>query len=139
MDAGQVDAVGVEAADGDDFLDLGDADLCRGRHRLVEVARGLAEDEVAALVGLPPLDDGEVGEDAAFADIILSVKILHFLALGNEGADAGLRIEARYARSARTAAFGERALRTELHPSPSHQLFAFDNTGRAPCREKVGQ
>src|SRR3546814_12661865 len=58
--------------DGDDFLDLGDADLCRGRHRLVEVARGLAEDEVAALVGLPPLDDREVGEDAAFEDIIRS-------------------------------------------------------------------
>src|SRR3546814_19155079 len=114
MDAGQVDAVGVEAADGDDFLDLGDADLCRGRHRLVEVARGLAEDEVAALVGLPPLDDGEVGEDAAFEDIILSVEILHFLAPGNEGADAGLRIEARYARAARTAAFGERALRPEF-------------------------
>src|SRR3546814_17612581 len=34
IDAGEVDRVGVEAADGDDFLDLGDADLCRGRHRL---------------------------------------------------------------------------------------------------------
>src|SRR3546814_8190265 len=72
IDSGEVDRVGVEAADGDDFLDLGDADLCRGRHRLVEVARGLAEDEVAALVGLPPLDEREVGEDAAFEEIILS-------------------------------------------------------------------
>src|SRR3546814_14669595 len=90
-----VDRVGVEAADGDDFLDLGDADLCRGRHRLVEVARGLAEDEVAALVGLPPLDDREVGEDAAFEDIILSVEALHFIALGDERADAGRSEERR--------------------------------------------
>ena len=46
----------------------------RGRHRLVEVARGLAEDEVAALVGLPALDDGEVGADAALEDIVLAVE-----------------------------------------------------------------
>src|SRR3546814_9795737 len=89
--------------DGDDFLDLGDADLCRGRHRLVEVARGLAEDEVAALVGLPPLDDREVGEDAAFEDIILSVEAIHFLALGDERADAGLGVEAGNARAAGAA------------------------------------
>src|SRR3546814_3044171 len=74
--------------DGDDFLDLGDADLCRGRHRLVEVARGLAEDEVAALVGLPSLDDRQIGEDAAFEDIILSVEVFHFLALGDERSEA---------------------------------------------------
>src|SRR3546814_11431452 len=41
IDAGQVDRVGVEAADGDDFLDIGDADLRGGRHLLVEVTPGL--------------------------------------------------------------------------------------------------
>src|SRR3546814_9370771 len=107
-------------------LDLGDADLRGGRHRLVEVTRGLAEDEVAALVGLPPLDDREVGEDAAFEDIILSVEALHFLALGDERADAGLGIEAGDARTARAAAFGERALRAEFDLELARQILPFD-------------
>ena len=79
IDRRQMDAVGVEAADRHDLLDLGDADPAGGRHRLVEVARGLAEHEVAALVRLPALDDRQVGADAAFEDIVLAVEILRSL------------------------------------------------------------
>src|SRR3546814_5404937 len=86
IDAGQVDAVGAEAADGYDFRDLGDAALCRGRHRLDEVPLGLAEAEVGAFVGLTTLDEGEVGADAALVALILSVEIHHYLGHGNEGA-----------------------------------------------------
>lgn len=43
-----------------DLLRLGGTDLARGRHRLVEVARCLAEDEVARLIRLPALDDRQV-------------------------------------------------------------------------------
>jgi hypothetical protein len=62
------------AAHRHDFFDLDDADLAAGRGGLVEVARGLAEHEVAGLVGLPGLDEREVGEDAAFQDIFLPSK-----------------------------------------------------------------
>jgi hypothetical protein len=85
---------GSRLADRHDLLDLGDADLAAGRGRLVEVARGLAEHEVAALVGLPALDDREVGADAALEDIILAVETLDLLALGDLRADAGLGVEA---------------------------------------------
>ena len=110
-----MDVIGIEAADRHHLLDLGDADLARGRHRLVEVACGLAEDEVAALVRLPALDDAEIGANAAFEDIFLAVEGLHLLALGHQRADAGLGVEAGDARPARAAAFGERPLRAEFH------------------------
>src|SRR4029453_14115942 len=106
-----MDAVGVEAADWHDLLHFGDADLARGGGRLVEVARGLAEHEVAALVGLPALDDRKVRADAAFEDVILAVEILDFLALGDLGADAGLGVEARNSRAAGPHPLRERALR----------------------------
>ncbi len=67
-----MDAVGVEPAGGDDFLDLDHADLAAGRRGGVEIARGFAEHDIAGLVGLPCLDDGEVGEDAMLEDVILS-------------------------------------------------------------------
>src|SRR3954469_22577737 len=47
VDGWRVDVVGVELADLDQFLDLGDADLGGARHHRIEVARRLAEDEVA--------------------------------------------------------------------------------------------
>ena len=57
VDAGHMDLVGVKAAQRHDFLDLGHADLAAGGGGSVEVARRLAEDEVARGVGLPGLDD----------------------------------------------------------------------------------
>src|SRR5690606_37001385 len=66
VDAGQMDAVGVEAAGRHHFLDLDHADLAASRGGQVEVARGLAEYEVAGLVRLPCLDDAQVGKQPAF-------------------------------------------------------------------------
>ena len=57
-----MDAVGIERAHRHNLLDLGDADATAGRGGLVEVARGLAEHEVAAVVGLPALDNRQVGK-----------------------------------------------------------------------------
>jgi hypothetical protein len=103
-----VDGVRIEASDRHDLLDLGDADPAGGRHRLVEVAGGLAEDEVAALVGLPALDDRQVRADAALEDVGLAVELLMLLALGDLRSDAGLGVEARNARASRPAALGKR-------------------------------
>src|SRR5437764_9715086 len=53
---GDVDLVRIELADLDQVLDLGDGDPRRGAHHRREVARGLAELEVAPLVALPGAD-----------------------------------------------------------------------------------
>src|SRR3546814_9257108 len=58
-----MDRIGIEAAGRHHLLHFRHADLRRRRHGLVEIARRLAEDEVAALVGLPALDDRHIGED----------------------------------------------------------------------------
>src|SRR5690606_21862649 len=65
IDAGQVDAVGIEAADRNHLLHLGHADAPASGGGQVEIARRLAEDEVAAFIALPCLHDGQVGEDSA--------------------------------------------------------------------------
>src|SRR3569623_1421841 len=96
------------------LLHLGDADLARGRHWLVEIACGLAEHEIARLIGLPPLDDRQIGADAAFEDVILTVEAPDFLAFRDLRADPGPGVETGNPRPARAAAFGERALRAEL-------------------------
>src|SRR5690606_13517456 len=115
VDARQMDRIRIERADRHDLFHLGDADPRGGRHRRVEVARGLAEDEVARLVRLPALDDGEVGENAPLKDIGLPVELLVLLAIGDDRADAGPRVEAGDAGAAGAAALGERALRAEFH------------------------
>src|SRR5690606_37145287 len=114
IDARQMNGVGVEAPDGNNLFDLCDADLRRGRHRLVEVAHGLAEDEVPALVCFPALDDRKVCKDAAFEDIVLAVERADFLALGDRSADAGSGVKSRNTRAASAAAFRERTLRAEF-------------------------
>jgi hypothetical protein len=58
--------------------------------------------------------DREVGDEAALHHIRLAVELAQLLALGDEGADAGLGEERRDARPARADALGERPLRVEL-------------------------
>jgi hypothetical protein len=43
------------------MLDLGHRHLAGGRHHRVEVAGGLAEDEIALGIGLPGMDQRDVG------------------------------------------------------------------------------
>src|SRR5215210_2626755 len=121
-----MDAVRVERADGDDLLDLGDAGPAAGRRRQVEIARGLAEHEVAAFVGLPALDDAEVGADSALEDVILAVEALHFLALGDLRSDARLGEESRNPRATRAHALGKRALRTKFDLELAGQILPFE-------------
>src|SRR5688572_19623186 len=125
-----MDAVGVEAADRHDFLDLDHADLAAGRGGQVEVARGLAEYEVAGFVGFPRLDDAEVGENAALEDVLFrsiwAVERFRFLALGDLGADAGLGVESGNARAARAHPLGERALRAEFDLELPGEVLALE-------------
>ena len=113
-DAGRVDVVRIELAGRHQMLDLGDRDLRGGRHHRVKVARGLAVDQVPGGVALPGVHDGEVGEQAALHDVLLAVELLHFLAFGDQRADAGLGVEGRDAGAAGADALGQSSLRVEL-------------------------
>src|SRR5690606_37931453 len=66
-------------------------------------------------VRLPTLDDGEVGENAPLKDIGLAVELLVLLALGDDRADAGPRVEAGDAGAAGTATLGKGALRAAFN------------------------
>ncbi|MNV64015.1 hypothetical protein D3C71_1566390 [compost metagenome] len=121
-----MDVVGVQRADGDDLLDLDDRDLAGGGHHRVEVAGRLAEDQIAALVGLPGLDDGQVGDQAGFHHIVAAVEVAHFLAFGDQGADAGGGEEGGDARAACADAFGQGALGVELQLQLAGQILAFE-------------
>src|SRR5262245_34368375 len=60
-DARRVDLVGTERARLDQLLDLRDRDASGGGHHRIEVACGLAIDEVALGIALPCLDERDVG------------------------------------------------------------------------------
>ena len=55
-----MDLVGIERAGLHELFDFRDRDASRGRHHRIEIARGLAIDEIAFGVALPRLDDGKV-------------------------------------------------------------------------------
>ena len=74
VDARRVDLVGIELAHLHQLLDLGHRHLAAGGDHRVEVARGLAVDEVARLVALPGLDDGEVGADRLLEHVLAAVE-----------------------------------------------------------------
>ena len=84
------------------------------RHHRIEIARGLAEDEIALGVALPGVDDRHIGDEAALHDIGLAVEFAHLLAFGDDGADAGLGEEGGDAGAAGADALGQRALRIEF-------------------------
>ncbi len=106
--------VGIDLARLHQVLDLGDRDLAGGRHHRIEVARGLAIDEVAFGIALPGVHDRQVGDDAALHDVALAVELALFLALRDQGAGAGLGEEGRDAGAAGADALGQRALRVEF-------------------------
>ena len=112
--AGGMDVVRIDLAGRHQMLDLGDGDLGGGRHHRVKIARGLAVDQVPGGIALPGVDDGEVGEQAALHDVFLAVEFLHFLAFGDQRADAGLGVEGRNTGAAGADALGQRALRIEF-------------------------
>src|SRR5580698_8857927 len=114
VDRRQVDMVGVELADLDELLDLDDRDLAGLRAQRVEVARRLAEHEVAPAVALPRLYDRELAADRALEHAVAAVELARLFAVGDLRAVAGRREERLDPGAARAQSLGERALRTEL-------------------------
>ena len=84
--AGRVDHVGIEFADFDQLFDFGDGDFGGGRHHGIEVARGLAIDEIAPFVALPRFDESEVGFERVFHHVGAAVEFARLFSFGDDGA-----------------------------------------------------
>ena len=126
VDAGQVDGVGVELPTSTISSTSTIVILPAIAHRRVEVARGAAEDQVARLVGLPGLDERDVGHQRALHHVDVAVELARLLALGDHRADAGAREEGRDAGAAGAQLLGQRALRRELELELAGQVLALE-------------
>src|SRR5262245_29189312 len=70
IEARRVHAVGVELTKLDQLFHLGNDVVGGGGHHRVEVAGGLAINEVAPAVALPSFDEGEIPANAAFHHVL---------------------------------------------------------------------
>ncbi|KCB34590.1 coenzyme A transferase [Bordetella hinzii CA90 BAL1384] len=72
IDAGQMDLVGIQAAGVDDLLDLDHRDLAGHGHIGIEIARRLAEHQVAAAIGDMRLDQGDIRGQRTLHHVLLA-------------------------------------------------------------------
>src|SRR3546814_80011 len=125
-DPGCVHMVGIDRPRGEQFLDFGDRHAARCRHHRIEIARGLAVDEIALVVAAPRLDDGEIGGQPRLENIALAAEDFFLFAFGDDRADARARIEADDARAAGAQPLGERALRIEFELEKAGQILPLE-------------
>src|SRR5690606_31194550 len=92
-DARSDDRLGVERAQPDDLVDLGDRGRRRRGHDRPEVAGSLAEDQIAPAVGLERADEREIRTDRILEQVGLALDLADLLALGELRADGGGRVE----------------------------------------------
>ena len=109
-------------------LDFGDGEARGGRHHRVEIARGLAENEIALGVALPGVHQRNIGEQAALHDVGCAVEFARFLAFRDDSANSSPRKEGGNAGAAGADTLGKRALRIE---------FEFKLTGKIKLLEEL--
>src|ERR1700693_3417826 len=113
-DAGGMDLVRWKLPELDELFDFGDYVVGGGGHHGVEVARGLAIDEIAPAVALPGFDEGEIAAQGSFKDVLTPAEFAGFLAFGNHRAVAGGCVKRGNACSPGADALREGALRVQL-------------------------
>src|SRR3954469_9712775 len=113
-DAGGDDLVRRQLADIADMVRLHHGERAGHGHDRVEVAAGVAEDQVAPAVGHPGLDQRDVAWQGFLEDAGAAVVGAHLLALGDQRAGAGGGEEGRHAGAGGADALGQRALRHHL-------------------------
>src|ERR1700688_4607455 len=74
-DAGGVDLIRWEFPEFPKFFDFGDYVVGGGGHHGIEVAGGLAVDEIAPAVAFPGFDEGEVAADSSLEDVLAAVEV----------------------------------------------------------------
>ena len=113
-DAGGDDVVRIDLPGFNQVLDLHHHGFAGGGHDRIEVPRGLSIDQIALGVGLPGMDDRQIGAQSALLHIQPAVEFLLRLALGDLRARPGGGEERRNPGAARADSFRQRALRVEL-------------------------
>src|SRR6267378_1595112 len=113
--AGSVNLVWVELAEVDEFFDFGNDVIGGGGHHGIEIARGLAIDEIAPAIAFPCFDEREIAAEGAFEDVLAAVEFARFLVVGDHGAVARGGVERGDAGTSRAEALAQRALRIQLH------------------------
>src|SRR5712691_12084036 len=78
--------IGVELAQVDEFFDFGNDVVSSGGHHGIEVARGLAIDEIAPAVAFPRFDESEISADGAFHDKHAAIELARFFYFRDHGA-----------------------------------------------------
>ena len=106
--------IGVEFSRFNEVLDFGDCDFGGGRHHGIKIARGFAIDEVAPLIALPCLHEGEVGVQSALHEVGASIELSYLFALGDNCADSCGREEGGNAGASGSNALGKSTLRHEV-------------------------
>src|SRR5258707_11118742 len=99
--------IGVELAKLDEFFNFGDDVVGGGGHHGIEVARGLAIDEIAPAVAFPGFDESEIAAQGALHDVFAAVEFAGFLSFGDHGAVAGGSIERRNSGAAGAEALAQ--------------------------------
>src|SRR5260370_34522284 len=90
---GRMNLIRVELAELYEFFDFGDNVVGGIRHHGIEVARGLALDEVAPAIAFPCLDECEITAQAAFENILAAVPPAGLFSFAHNGATARGRVE----------------------------------------------
>src|SRR5260370_6613056 len=112
---GRMNVIRVVLAELYEFFDFGDNVVGGSRHHGIEVARGLAIDEVAPAIAFPCLDECEITAQAAFENILAAVELAGFFSFGDHGAIARGRVERGNTGATGAEALTQRALGIQFH------------------------
>ena len=113
VNAGRVD-IRIQFAGRDELLDFSDRDAARGRDHRIEIARGLAKNEISHRVALPGFDDGEIRGQRTLQNVFAPVELANVLALGDHRSISCRRVKRRNPRTARAKFFRQGSLRRQL-------------------------
>ena len=106
--------VGIQLANLDQVLHLRNRNFGSTGHHRVEVAGGLAINEVAPFITLPGFNQGEVCFQCVFHHVEAAIEFAGFLIFGDHCAHARRREESRNASAAGPDAFRKCSLRHQV-------------------------
>src|ERR1700683_3238119 len=108
------DDFGIKAAGGDEIFDFDERGLACGGHDGIEIARSLAINEIAQMIGALRTDKSIIGTKRVFENVALAANHALFFAAGYLGAHADGGIKGRNAGAKGAYAFAENSLWNEF-------------------------
>src|SRR5260370_6987874 len=113
--AGRMNLIGVELAEFNEFFDLGNDVVRGGSHHRIEVASGLAIDEIAPTIAFPSFDKREIPAQGALENVLAAVEFARFFSFTNHPALSPGCGDPSNAGATGAQAFAQRALRIQFH------------------------